>query len=375
MFTNFFLTGFSSKGLGYYSQGELYEVLSRLGESIKPEDMRIKVRSLLDTWYVSPSVYRDHDKQVPAYALEIHSINEKGNPLNGYGTYVFVPDDQQVKVIVPLTSIFSEPRHIYDDADPLKILAEHFADEDGFSTNDDLTIYELTCQNYDFYPLNTWTKAIANDPLEEIFSVLDSLTFDEYAGISIVLVPPDDGWQTRGKMRIRSIQDPNYQESIGLFARIGRRVRGEPLPEEEVDRLAGYTTQQLDPDEKAEIDAITEKMSCAFRCTIRVYASSPEIAEDLAGIIIQKTNGKYNSMGIYTKVGNLRDLAMRKEGKSPFLMSDQEIASIWHVPAENTGGKKRHHPLPAALTPPEELLMYPLGGPGDIRKLIASVLP
>ena len=147
------------------------------------------------------------------------------------------------------------------------------------------------------------------------------------------------------------------------------------MPEEEAERNAGYKKQQLDSQEKEEIDAIAEKIhgDNAFRCTIRIYASTEKLANQLAGVIVQKAAGKWNSLEIINKNANLLDLAMRREGPGKFHMSAEEIASIWHVPAENTMGDKRHHPLPAALTPPDELLTIDIGEPGDIQNLIFSI--
>lgn len=374
IFTNFLLQGFSKDKEKYYSPGTLYEVMSRLGENLKGEQMRAKVKTLLDGWFVPPDTFTSNGMDVPVYALEVHAVNEKSSPRNGYGTYVFVPDERKRMVVVPITSIFSKPSELYDDEDPVKILSALYSDEDGYSTNESLTVYELSCKNEEYYPINTWSKELANDPMEEMFGIFDSMRPGEFAGISIVVVPPDRGWDTSGKMRIRSIEDPEYSESIGTIERMRRLVSGENMPEQEVDRLAGYEKRQLDQSEKNEIDAIRKKItSDVFRCTVRVYASDESLAGDLAGVIMQKTDGKYNALRIAQPEARLFDLALRKEGEHPFLMSSDEIASIWHVPAENTMGDKLHKPLPSAMTPPDELLTINVGDPGDIQKLIYSI--
>lgn len=374
IFTNFSITGFNAKQEKFYSPGTLYEVMSKLGEEVKPDEMRKKVNTLLDGWDAPADSFREQNKKVPAYALEMHACNEKNSPRNGYGTYIFVPDEMHKRVVNPVSSIFSKPSELYDDEDPLKILSAIYADYRGFSTNDQIAIYELACKGEDFYPLNVWDNNYANDPLEEIFGVFDALAPGEFAGISLIVIPPETDWELPGKMRIRYIEDPQYEEQIGIVETFSRIWHQEKMPEEEVDRLAGYQKQQLDPAEKEEIKAITGKIdNHSFRCSLRVYASNSEIAEDLAGIIMQKTHGKYNSLEIVNKKGNLLDLAMRRESSKTFMLSAPEIASIWHVPAENTMGEKRHKPLPAALTPPDELLAINVGEPGDIQKLIYSI--
>lgn len=374
IFTRFLIHGFNSQQEKFYSPGQLFEVMSRLGEELKPDEMRNKVKSLLSGWFAPADSFREQNQPVPAYSLEMHAINEKASPRNGYGTYIFVPDEMLKRVTNPVRSIFSEPSELYDDEDPAKILSAIYSDVSGFSTNHELTIYELTCKNEEFYPINIWSREFASDPLEEIFGVFDDLEVGDFAGISIIVIPPEQDWELQGKMRIRSIEDPQYEEEIGFFETARRFIKGEDMPEEEAERLAGYQKQQLDSAEKEEIKAIHSKIyNDAFRCTVRIYASKPEIADELAAIIAQRSSGRYNSLTVCNKNGKLLDLALRKEGRKPFLMCSDEIASLWHVPADNTQGAKLHKPLPAALTPPEDLLCIDIGEPGDIQKLLGSI--
>lgn len=375
IFTNFSLEGFTKEEQKFYSPGVLYEVMSKLGEDLKADDMRIKVKTLLDAWYVPADSFRATGEKVPAYALEMHAVNEKNSPHNGYGTYIFIPDNLTKSVVLPVTSIFSQPVELDDDEDQVKILSALYSDEYGMSTNQALTIYELSCVNEEFFPINMWDRQFANDPIEEIFGVFDSLAPGEFAGISLIVVPPEANFDKKAKMRIRAIEDPEYTEEIGMIEAFRRIIKDERMPDEEVDRLAGYKKQMLDEEEKGMIDAIRNKVSnrSVFRCSLRVYGSSEQIATDIANLIMRRTSGKYNSLEIVDRSPKLLDLAMRREGKKPFLLSDDEIASIWHVPAENTQGQKRHHPLPAALTPPDDLITIDVGDPGDIQKLLYSI--
>lgn len=377
IFTNFSLEGYTKEEEKFYSPGALYEVMSKLGEELKPDEMRRKVKTLLNGWFVPANSFREQGNKVPAYALEMHAVNEKNNPHNGYGTYIFVPDEFIKTVVNPVTSIFSEPQELDDDEDQIKVLSALYSDGNGLSTNEALTIYELSCTKDEFYPINLWNNEFANDPLEELFGVFDSLKPGEFAGLSLIVIPPEEDYDKRAKMRIRYIEDPEYEEEVNFVEAMRRIIKNENLPEEEVERLAGYKKQQLSDAEKREIDAIyskTEHSSSAFRCTLRVYGSNAEIAKELADLITRRTSGKWNSLTIVDTAPRLLDLAMRREGSQPFLLCDDEIASIWHVPAENTIGRNKHKPLPAALTPPDDLITIDVGAPGDIQKLIYSIL-
>ena len=123
MFSSFLMNGFRRNEEKFYSPGQMFEVMSRLGEQLRGDEMRAKVKTLLSGWFVPADTFREQGQKVPAYALEMHAVMDKSYTYNGYGTYIFVPDERRRMVTVPLASIFSRPMELEDDEDPVKILS------------------------------------------------------------------------------------------------------------------------------------------------------------------------------------------------------------------------------------------------------------
>lgn len=382
LFTDFLIRGFTEEQGYLYSPGTLYEVMGGLGIEMRHDEMRKKVETLLAGWSTDAETFLESGERIPTYALELHAINDKNSPNNGYGTYIFLPDEKNSVSIPGIESVYSRPIELYDDEDPIKILSAMYADKAGFPmpVEGAPTVYEMSVERHDYYPIKYWDKTSGSDPLDEIFGVFEGLKSGEYAGVSLVVVPPQRDWYKRGRARIREIEDPSYigdPSELGVIATFRKILNDEDLPGEGIDRMV-YDKQRLDTAEKAEIKAIETKIEGAedrFRCTLRVYASSEQIANTITGIITQKTSGRYNKLVISERHGNLIDLATRVEGRSRFVLSTQEIPMIWHVVSDGGSGvsNKIHKAMPDALIPPEELITIPIGDPGDIQKLIYSI--
>lgn len=367
--------GFRPANRMLYSPGKLFSVTSKVAEQIKPKDKRYKVQTLLRKWNIEPDAApQDQETNIPIYALEFHAINDKDSSLDGYNSYVFIPENNLGPGESSIATTYTKPLDIADDEDPLKVLSALYSDDNGYSTNPNLAVYELTCTKEEFYPLRVWGGNDLSDPADELFDVFDKLKRNEFAGVQLVLRPKPKGYETAGMMRVKSIEDPTYKEEIGLVETISRLWRGRDMPEEEAGR--SIKQQRLDTREAETVKLIRHKLleTCCFRATIRVYASSVAVADYLAQIIIQNMSGKHNQLKVVDRYASIRAAALREEGRHRFLMSDEEIATIWHVPDENSYGNRLIKPLPAAMTPPESVmdLTFPLGGDGDIRYLLAQ---
>lgn len=377
-------------------QGELYEVRSILGTSDKPEERKNKVKSLLSTWYREYEQY-GHGNSAPTFSLEIHALNDDttdrkvissdpldddvtlDNPMDGYGTYVFIPESTRQSTVSVLGNIFSAPIDIPDDYDITKILAKTYHGEEEHE-DPPLFTRELTLVEREHFPISIWDSKAPTDYMNEIFSVFDRLRKGEFAGISIPCRMADPSWKIEGNMRIREIEDPGYIAHPTMSQRLINFMREDPEHKRQmggrVDRLAGYDKQSLDVNEKSEIDAILNKQQQdSFRCTIRVYSSREDIADSLCDVLRQRTSGSYNKLRISSVRCRLDDIAHRKINKNSFILSADEIASIWHVPDDNNSSfNKLHKAQPQISTPPESVVIVPNGGDGDIKSLLKQYL-
>lgn len=381
-------------------QGELYEVRTTLGTADKPDERMSKVASLLTTWYREYEQYSDR-KSAPTFALELHGLYDDttdrkvistnpldddvvlDNPMDGYGAYVFIPESTRQSTVSVIGNIYASPIDIPDDFDVLKVLAKTYIGEYDERETPPVFTRELVTQRPEYYPLTSWGSKDPADPMNEIFSVFERLKKGQFAGISIPCRMADSsptGWKGEANKRIREIQDPYYIAHPSLWDRARNLMRDDPEHKYQmggrVDRLAGYETQTLDVNEKNEIQAIQDKMmQNAFRCVIRVYASQEEIADALCTVLLQRTSGLYNTLRVASTRCSLDDLARRTIGRNSFVMSSEELSSIWHVPDDgNSAFNRLHKAQPQISTPPESLVIIPSGGDGDIKALLKAYL-
>jgi hypothetical protein len=313
---------------------------------------------------------------LPVYALEMHANNDSeaasGKP--GWGTFLFVPDEEANSMGTKLSVSFAEPDVFDDNEDPLKVLA---------ASDAELYIWDFFLKEPDYLPLGKVDdKGV--DPLLSFASIFEkSLPEDgAYAGYSIVFSSPDAGYDLQGRMEIRNLQDVEYEPDIGILGRFGRIIRNEPTPEEEVDRLAGYRKQQLDLNEKAKVAAIEDKIlkDTCFLASIRVYSTDKRVASLLVqtmkrmGIAANSLNTLVERTGMST----FEDLIFRRPGKNPFLLSSTELAGLWHPLLNDDNAAtfvQMHHATSDQVIPAPGVAYIEDGSAGDIaaktRELVA----
>lgn len=376
-------------------QGELYEVRSCLGVNEKVDDRKNRVKSLLSTWYREYEQY-GYGVDAPTFSLEIHALNDEPqdntpsdddplgdngkmeNPMDGYGTYVFIPERMRTSTVSVINNIFSSPIDVPDGFDVLKLLANNYQDEQ--SQNDPpVATRGLSLAEPDYEPLATWDNSMSGDAMNELFALFDRLGEGQFAGISLLMKMESPDWKGEGNKRIREIEDPTYIAHPTMFQRLKGIMSDNPTSTQQlggkVSRTAGYDKQSIDANEKAEIDAIKSKQDQnIFRCSCYVYASTDDIADGICDIVRQRTSGRWNRLKISSQRCRLDNCAMRRESqKQSFVLSADEIASIWHVPDDNNSTiVKLHKPLPQISTPPDSVVIVPNGDEGDIKSKLRN---
>lgn len=392
----FFSDIFGIEAQDAITDGEIYEVRSALGVEEKEEQRMKRVASLLSTWHREYMGYDWKRKIPPTYGLEIHALNdnpkarkkaasnplddeqEVENPMDGYGTYIFIPEEMLRSSMSVMGNIYATPIEIPDQYDILKLLSLQYSDEQKHD-KPPIALRTLKLANYDYYPIATWGKDTLADPMNELFSVFEMLRPGQFAGVSLTVRMANPTWREEGNKRIREIEDPTYIAHPTVFQRISGffNETGSSMGTS-VKRTAGYETQKVDKFESEEIKAIQEKQAeSLFECSLRVYASSEEIADMLCSIILQRTSGRWNQFEVLNRRGDVGMLARREEGegKTKFVLSASEIASIWHVPDDNNSTfAKLHKPLPQVTVPPDSVVIVPDNSPGDVKWLLKGVI-
>lgn len=407
VFTDLLINGFSKQDELLYSPGTLYEITSKLGDNDNAMTKTDKVKNIIGNWVSSPEMMIGAGADPVAFALELHAANDENTPQHGYGTYMFVPDAYEDTAMNTIATTYTVPREIADDEDPLKALASRYADDRGFSTENEMTILEMGPYREEYYPIKVWgsgggmrrADTSTMDPLENIFSVFDGLKHGEFAGISIVMSAAGDAWRTAGANHIRALVDPSFVEHLSLGKQIMHKINGTPIPEHgnvrrfesvfglgaSVDPNAKRASMaNISDEDKAEIQVIQSKMNrelFAFNATLRVYGSSRAIAAHIADLISQSSisNQSGQLLVVKNEYGNLRSMALRQMSENSFVMNSAEIATLWHVPDESLYGEKRgagrmcHRPQSAATVPPDDLIIIPKGGPADLQALFQKL--
>lgn len=376
-------------------EGQLYDIRSKLGEKDKPDDKKNKVKSLLSTWHREYEGY-GKGNTAPTFALEIHALNDDpsnkkavssdpldsditiDNPMDGYSAYIFIPERFRKASVSVLANTFSIPFSIPDEYDTLKVLARNYADE--YDQEEAMVATRLlNLEEGDHYPIVSWGKEMTTDPLNEIFAIFERLDVGQFAGIQLLIRMADKSWTIEGNMRIREIEDPTYIAHPTMFQKVKNFFADAESKSDmgkKVYRNAGYERQTLDAYERQEVDAIKNKqLQDAFTCTLRVYASSDEIADDICEAIMQRTSGPFNRFKIASIRCRLDDMAKRIQSPTnSFVLSADEISSIWHVPDDLAPEtlKKLKRSTPQVTTPPESVVIVPNDSDGDISFLLKN---
>lgn len=392
--SKFLYEGFNTNQKRIYGPGTLYEISYKIGTTKKDNERVSDVTQLLDKIHETPAEVMKKKTSAYTFAFECHAFNfpkkddSDGIPevLKGFSTYMFVPDTKKRFIKGNVESAFAEPNELEDEEDPLKLFSAVYSDDYGTSMNENLTVIELTLVDKDFYPIKKW-KPGQLDPMRSLFTVFNNLPMGEFGGFSLVFEPTDQYWQREGQMRIRSIMDKSFDDDPSIFKRISLFLNNEAQPENIKSArgdIAAQNKEQLDTADRNEIKAIEEKLEDddSFECTLRVYGSTPEIADLLAehfSMSYTTTFGvdrRRHAQGfrplMHNSKGSLRDIALRRTGKRPFVLSSDEIATLWHVPDSDIINSFRniHKPLPSATKPPDELATITPQGPGDIMYML-----
>lgn len=392
--------GLLDKLLGYGSDeedynGELFEIRSKLDEKEDSISRTQKLFTLLQAWSIEL-------EEGNTFSLEIHGLvedkNNHGprniledeviidNPLEGYGTYVFVPEKAKDTGLNVVSNAYGTiPVDIPDGFDTLKVLYENYKDKDECP----LYMSCLVPTQPDYYPTLEWgdlhTKTSEQqawnkyDPFNNILGALDSLSINDFAGVLIVLHQPPEGWEIQGNNRIREIEDETYIANPTILQRLKQYSQGNTIQTGDTTRTAGYKKQILDNIEHDEVSAIERKQSSPlgkYECSIYVYASTQITHDFLCKTLIQNSKSKWNQLQIAQTPPTLSQLANRQvHPQNKMILSLGELANIWHPPDDNNINSLRlHKPVPQISQPPEDIIIVPDKSYGDITYLLKQLL-
>lgn len=216
-------------------------------------------------------------------------------------------------------------------------------------------------------PIRTYEE-LEVDPLNAITNAISKLdTVKEGAAIQLVLSPADPGWRTEGKRIAHEMQQGKRLKDVtGSFA--GKMAKG--LGDAAVSAMSpGKKAEnpsdkivQLTPEEQELVKNIEKKSSkSGFRTNIRLIASaetrerSQEILSHLENAFSQYQNADINCFEVRRpgKKDIAYDFIFRNfKGEDAMTLSNEEIASIFHVPISTTETPKIKWLKSNAAAPP-----------------------
>lgn len=357
-----------------YNPGTLLEVFNPASvETLKLTDKSNKTEMLLKSW----SGFITEDDSLK-FALEYQAsyFGEKVPSIeSGYGSYVFLPDAAYQVGLSTISPIWQKPDEKYDEEDSLKQIASIFAGPSGLSTESNISVAELSTTEFQGYSLANMSNSSDTtkllDPFQELAQVFETIQEPGFAGVQLVIEAPNFSY------------DSLIDEALILE---GRKEREKTFTEKLVDELFNSVKGKKEDNKNKKPKATDEESIRAkdirnkanknlFTVTIRTYASSREVCLLLAKIIMLRSKSNYQELEIVSEEANLHNLAIRKTGYKPCLLSSDEIAYLWHVPIASDGGSKLHKPSIAATIPPEGLPYIPINTIDNIEVLLKQEFP
>lgn len=252
---------------------------------------------------------------------------------------------------------------------------------------------QLQLTKPDVYPIKTF-QSFDVDPMSAITAVLGKVSAGEQAWIQLIIRPVPDDWQLKGisfasaKRSGESQHKPSWwQKGINVvISLVGALIKAAAGAAEEAPAKKGDAKKLSAPEEAAVKGIETKITKLGFETTIRIVTiASDEFSarsriEGLTGAYKQfnttNLNG-FKASGITIGDAQIDDYRQRRFPESGSILNIEELASLYHFPAESVetpnivwAGSKKGEP-PANLpfegnSPPEELTVF---GETDFRSL------
>ncbi|MFZ5982023.1 MAG: type IV secretory system conjugative DNA transfer family protein, partial [Patescibacteria group bacterium] len=217
----------------------------------------------------------------------------------------------------------------------------------------------LKLKNKEFLPIRTY-EDLEVDPLNSIANALSKFEkVSEGAAIQIIIKPALQGWRSQGRNIAQKMQQGKRLKDVYNPSLVGKAAKGlgsvlgdilAPKKEGEAG-LNKESTFQLTPEEQELVKGIEKKSGKAgFLVNIRLVASAEtderakEILAHLENSFSQYENSDLNCFQV-KKRSSEKDIAFdfifrNLNDEDAFVLSAEEIASIFHLPISVTDAPK-----------------------------------
>ena len=329
-------------------QGKLFQIKPGLEVIYKRSEKKVRMVRLLETFVSNTGSWWQNLQTVePTYSFEIHA-----NGIGGYGTYIWVPEEEVQHLPAKMRSLYEQPDTVNDEDEPMASLLEKIADENGKVKVEGFFTTEYQGTGADYMPIREWTpdKGEPDDPMEQIYGIFDGLRGNHIAGMQVIVKPNDGKWKNNG---LEAIQNLEYEmpKKKGWFA----NVFSTPSPEDNI----APKKKQLDTFTKKQLAALTEKIrQDGFSVVVRIYSSDETTFQLLSNALEKRFKGDYNQLVKVSDDVSIEDMKLRWFDKSNLTLSLGEVASIFHFADSETKAERLQRGGSNTAAPDENLFTF-----------------
>ena len=329
-------------------KGTLFQIKPGLEVTYKKSEKKIRMVRLLETFVSTAGSWWEMLQIVePTYSFEIHA-----NGIGGYGTYIWVPEDEIKHLPAKMRSLYEQPDTVNNEDEPMASLLEKIADEKGYSKVDGFLTAEYQGSGLGYMPIREWTpdKGEPDDPMEQIYGIFDGLRGNNIAGMMVIVKPTDGSWRNKGLEAIQNLEYDMPKKKGWLASAFSA-----PSPENN----SAPRKKQLDTFGKAQIAALTEKIrQDGFSVVIRIYSSDETTFQLLSNALEKRFKGEYNQLVKTNSNVSIEEMKLRWFEKSNLILSLGEISSIYHFADSETKAERLQRGGSSTAAPDENLFTF-----------------
>lgn len=324
-------------------KGTLFQIKPGIEVVYKKQEKKFRMSRLLETFYSSAGSFFDTLRTVePTYSLEIHA-----NGIGGYGTYIWVPEDEVQHLPAKMRSLYEQPEVVLDEDEPMAVLQEKIADEKGFSKVEEFLTAEYQMSGAAYLPIREWVPGNdPDDPMEQVYGIFDGLRGNHIAGLIVTLKPTNSKWKEEG---MKVIQEMEYDmpQKKGAFDFISGSGEEQQAP---------IKKKRLDAFQKAQFAAMVEKVKQdGFQVVIRVYSSDESIFQLLCNALEKRYKSDYNQLVKTNSNVSIEEMKLRWFDKSNMVLNIDEIATVFHFADSETKAERLQRGGSSTAAPDENL--------------------
>lgn len=325
-------------------KGVLFQIRPGLEITYKKGEKKVRMTRLLETFAASVGGFWQTLQIVePTYSFEIHA-----NGIGGYGTYIWVPEEEVQHLPAKMRSLYEQPLLVKEEEEPMQTLYNKISGDDGYAKIEGFFTAEYQMGAPPYLPLKEWLpeKGEPDDPMEQIFGIFDGLRGNHIAGLILTIKPTNMKWKEEGTRALQELQF-DMPKKGGFFS----FLKPGAAPEEQTIKK-----RQMDAFQKDQVRHMTAKLKeDGMAAVVRIYSSDETTFQLLSNAIEKRFKSDYNQLVKTSDRVSLEELKIRWFEKSNMVLSLTEAASVFHFADSETRAERLQRGGSSTAAPDENL--------------------